>query len=250
MYFYSNSKPDLVLPSIKKTVFKIVNKPVVNNTLSDKIVNMAGGFYQKYVGDNTIVVIIVLAVVVLLLWRYYQGKNSSNETFDDLKLMQELDSQTDHLKYDTQPSFNNLQSVNSQAQKVNYIVDPVPPLNTGQGLVYDNALYPYSQPNENLNNPNYNYSDVYANPASYYSGTLNTYSKAQDTNITNPLGFSNDFNGTTGSFVTGMTKANEQNIVDYQQVMDNMNEQLTTSIGPDGLNLTDYEPTMIAPYAQ
>ena len=82
-------------------------------------------------------------------------------------------------------------------------------------------------------------------------GTNNLYQNAVDTSIMNPLGFSNNFNTTTGSFISGMTSANKDNVVDYQQIMESMRSDLTNSlsVGPDYLNVGSGEPMMIPPYA-
>ncbi len=79
-------------------------------------------------------------------------------------------------------------------------------------------------------------------------GTYNTYADAKDTNIVNPYGWSNNFNTTTGSFITGMTDMNRQNVYDYQTILDNMNGNLVDGLGIGPKHLDDV-PEMEPPYA-
>lgn len=284
MQFYSNAEPNLIGSIVRKTIYKVIKKKSNNSTISDKISNMMDDFYKKYICDCKLIVLVLAAIFVMLLCRYYDKQNKKDQTKvttyskpkskeeEDLYIELGIDNdeytsenltnkkdnilsnnihdQTSHLKYNSQPSFNNLQSVNSQFDSVEYIPNSTPINIPGLGFVPDKSLYPYSKPYENLNNPNYNYADVYKNPSrSYYNGTYDTYDNAQDTNIMNPLGFSNDFNSTTGNFIGGMTAANKQNIIDYKQLLDNTNSDLLNSVGPNSINLSDFETTMVPPYA-
>jgi hypothetical protein len=264
MQFYSNSKPDLIVPKVRNSVVYVIKKKSSFNTLSDKISDLISGFYDSYICDCKIIILLLAAIFVILLCRYYDKQNKiSKGTYKDNKegfsseedklISKLLNDKTNYLEYNTQPSFNRLYSVNDQHEPVNYLPDPVPPINMpGKGLVYDNNLYPYSKPYENLNNPNYDYDNVYTTPSrSYYNGTYNPYKNAQDTNITNPMGFSNQFNSTTGNFVGGMTSANNQNITDYQKILTTMNTDLINSVGlgPESLNINELEPKMVPPYS-
>jgi|AntRauTorckE6833_2_1112554.scaffolds.fasta_scaffold55947_2 large-conductance mechanosensitive channel len=257
MEFYSKSQPNLIGPKMKKTVFKITSKENSNNTISDKVSSTLYSFYENYIAENKILTIIIISIIVFLIYRYYnKGENNKKEDFssEEAKIINEImNNQTSHLRYDTQPSFDRLKSVNDQHEKVTYLPDPVPPVNIpNSGLVYDRNLYGYSQPFENLNNPNYNHDNVYTNPQlNYYNGTYNTYQNAKDTDITNPLGYPTNFNTSTGDFVSGMTNANKQNIVDYQTILDNVNGNLNDSlkIGPKYLDFNSPEFEMEPPYA-
>ena len=263
MQFYSNTKPDLIVPRVKKSVVYIMKKKSSFTTFSDKLSELVGGFYSEYICDNKLILIILVAIIIMLLCRYYDKQNRISEgtykkdkkegfTRDETKIINNImETQTKHLKYNTQPSFNRLYSVNDQFEPVNYLPDKVPLNIPGRGLVYDKNL-PYSKPYQNLNNPEYDYSSAYTYPSrSYYNGTYDTYNNTQNenTNMVNPLGFSNDFNHTTGSFVSGMTSANHQNIVDYQKILNEMNNNLENSIGPSNLNISQLEPTMVPPWA-
>ena len=163
-----------------------------------------------------------------------------------------MNTQTSHLRYDTQPSFNRLYSVDQQKEPVNYPPSPLPINIPDLGIVYTKDLYGYPKPFPNLNSPNYNYNNVYTNPQlAYYNGTYNTYKNAQDTNIINPLGYPTNFNTSTGDFINHMTNANKQNIVDYQTILDNINGNLVDALklGPKYLDINSPELEMEPPYA-
>lgn len=252
MDFYSNSKPNLIGPKVKNSVNDIVNKNTNNSTISDTISSMLTYFYKNYISDNKFVFITFIIFAIFLLYRYYnkESKDVENFTEDEQKIIDEIfNDQTDHLRYDSQPSFNSLLSVNDQSQPVNYPPMPIPVNIPDKGIVHTKNLYEYSKPFETLNNPSYDYNNVYTHPSrSYYTGTYNTYDNAKDTNIINPLGHLNNFNTSTGDFVGQMTDANQQNILDYQTILDNTQGQLVDNlkIGPNNLDeQTDIEP----PYA-
>lgn len=256
MDFYSNSKPDLVGPMVKKSVYKIMKKEIDNNTISDRISKLLTDFYKDYIKEYKLIVFLIIIFVVFLLYRYYnkEEKEEVKEKFtkEEQKIIDEIfNSQTKHLTYDSQPSFNRLESVNGQQEYVNYPPDPIPINIPDQGIKYTKSLYDYSKQFDNLNNPDYDYNNVYEYPSrSYYTGTYNTYQDAEDTDIVNPYGWSNEFNTNAGKFVSSMTDANRQNIVDYQTIVDNMNGDLQDSlkIGPKYLDET-LAPEMDPPYA-
>lgn len=275
MQFYSNSKPNLVGQKIKKSVYKIMKKKSDNITISDKISNMMSSFYNNYIKENKPITFFLLFTIIFLMYRYYNKKrddeikkimNNENFRYDGVedKIMNGiLKDQTSHLKYDTQPTVDRLQSVNTQAEKVYYTPDPIRidlPSTEKQGpknedrvnTVYARNIYADPRPFQNLNIPDYNYNNVYLNPQrSYYTGTFNPYENAQDTNIVNPFGFSTKFNTTTGNFIGGMTQANKQNVIDYQSILDNMNANLINSLklGPKYLDINSPELEMEPPYA-
>lgn len=255
MEFYSKSKPNLILPQIEKTVYKIVKKASTNTTISEKITDHIYNLYKMYVEEHKVITFIILAATVFLIYRYYKNIedkeiNKDKESFTSDNYDQQFVSQdltqnphpyqdqsqikiqtdlVDSLRYDTQPHFDRLHSVRDQAQHVNYPPDPLPINLPNQGIVYKRSIYP--EPNVSdglyLNSPNYNYNNVYEQPTrSYYTGVYNTYDKAQDTTIQNPLGFRTDFNSSTGDFVRQMTDANSNNLTDYQTVLDNTYNEL------------------------
>lgn len=255
MEFDSTTEPNLIGPRIKKTINKIIKKKSNSNTISDKISNMVTNFYKEYISDHKILVFIFVVSFIILLNRYYSKKNRKNDNVktnkeafseEEQKIFNEImNIQPSNLRYDTQPTFNVLESVNKQHEPVNYLPDHIP-------LNMPNKDIVYSKPFENLNNPNYDYNNVYTNPSlSYYSGTHDTYKNAQDTDIINPLGWATDFNSSTGNYVNQMTTANKQNLIDYQTLIDNMQAELSGSLkyGPDYLNPDNLEPEIEAPYA-
>jgi hypothetical protein len=85
----------------------------------------------------------------------------------------------------------------------------------------------YINPNNNLN-----VNDKYVNTTSVnnYNGTYNSYLNAQDTQLQNPIGLPTDFNSTTGNFVGKMTDMNKQNILDYNDILNNTNRDLLKNI--------------------
>jgi hypothetical protein len=257
MEFYSKSRPNLILPEFKKSVYKLVKKNSTNSTISEKISNMMYEFYKSYIESNRVMVTVIILVVIFLLYRYYNKEDQQNKkeqfTPEEYKILDQIQSsQTAHLRYDKQPSFNPLYPVNPQHEKVYYPPDPLPINIPKSGIVYARNLYEDPSNFENLNPPNYDYNSVYDNSSrSYYNGTYNTYKNAQDTNIINPYGYLNNFNTSTGDFIGQSTYANQKNLVDYQSILDNVNGNLNDAlkIGPHHLN-TDYpELTMEPPYS-
>ncbi len=262
MDFYSNTRPNLVGPRIKHTVYKIIKKKSNGSTISDKVSNSMSSIYTAYIGNNKLVAVVVIGLLLFFVYRYYKkqqekkdGSEETKERFsnDEKKIIEEImNNQTKHLKYDTQATLNPLYSVDSQQEPVNYPPDPLPVNLPNNGIVYTRSLYDYPKNFPAMNTPNYDYDNVYSNPSrSHYTGTYNTYEGAQDTDIINPLGFPTNFNSTTGDFIGQMTNANTQNITDYQSILDNMQGNLTTSlrIGPKYLNVGDPESAMEPPYA-
>lgn len=260
---------NLIGRSIKKEVHKIISKKTGGGTISDGISSTVSDFYNKCIKNNFLVVLVLGTVTIMLVYRYYNKKSKVDDsksekkeeiieedsvgrfTKEEYDIMKDIMvDQTKHLKYDEQPSFDRLQSVNSQQEHVNYPPSPIPLNVPGQGLI--EPKYDYSPQYTNLNNPTYDYNNVYQYPdRSYYHGTLNTYQNAQDTDITNPLGFSNQFNTTTGDFIGGMTSANKDNVVEYQKMLANMRNELTNSlkVGPNQLDPNAVDNTIIPPYS-
>jgi len=217
----------------------------------------------------------ILVVILFLMYRYYNKKNkqeySSEEeeeydeeysyesflnnkgndfTYDTIADI--TSTQTANLRYDTQPSFNPLYPVDDQRQHVYYPPDPLPVNIPDVGTVYTRNLYDDPQPYSPINSAMYDYGNVYKDASrSYYNGTYNTYADAQDTEIVNPYGYSNNFNTTTGRFIKGMTADNDKVVTDYQTILDNMETSLRNSlkIGPEYLDVNGPELTMEPPYS-
>lgn len=288
MEFYSNSMPNLIGEQVQKSVYKIMKKKSYDNTISDKITDLMKSFYRNYIQPYKFITLIIVAVVVFLIYRYNNRSNNKlgdlDEQFKNINCSDNIDEidkdikdnpelvcqkkgifdeiineQTAHLKYDSQPSFNNLESVEKQMQNVtvNYPPNPVPiniPSND-KGLVYTRNIYddPQQIRHDNLNNPEYNYNNVYEYPQrSYYTGTYNDYNNNDNNPITNgeimnPLGFPSNFNETTGYFVDGMTNANQQNIVNFQTLLDNKKDNLISA--QDVNNQNPYNLEMEPPFA-
>lgn len=262
MDFYSGKRPNLIGPIMKSTICQISKSSTVNNTVSDKITSYISTIYSDYIAEHKLIIFILFIFIAFLIYRYHETKNNkkiekkkepfSNQDYNLLKDIKEY--QTRHLKFDTQPNMNPLFSAESQKDnvEVNYPASPLPINIPGDGFVYTRNLYPNPESYPPINNSDYNYNNVYENPSrSYYNGSYNTYKNAQDTNIINPNGWSNNFNTNTGNFVTGMTETNKQNLMDYQTVIDNMNGNLVESLrlGPKYLDANKPDYDMEPPYA-
>lgn len=254
--FFSKSNPNLIAPMITKSVKHIIKQKSPSKLIGGNISDYLFIVYAKYIKNNMLVLIFLTSLSFFLSYRYYykeelknaeQFRDNEKEIIEDI-----LKNQTAHLKYDTQPTFNPLYSVNQQQPYVNYLPSPIPINLPNKGIVQAKSLYPYPKQFQNLNNPYYDYNNVYNTPSrSYYHGTYNPYQNAQDTDIVNPLGFSNAFNTTTGNFVGGMVDANTDNILNYQTMIDNQHGNLVDSLkfGPDYLNPGALDLTMEPPYA-
>lgn len=235
--FYYDKHPNLIGPIMKTTVCTIVKKPQINNTISDKISSYVSEIYNNYIVDNKIIIFIIVTFVIFLIYRYYnktpkeEKKEEKKEEFtnEEYNLLKEIEEyQTKHLLYDNPPSMNPLISPSDQEDDVFYPPDPLPiRLPPTQDIVYSRNIYENPPPFQQLNNVNYDYNNVYTNPSrAYNTGTYNTYQNAQNTNITNPYNWSNNFNTNTGNFVGPMTTMNMESLNQYQGIQDNTTQNL------------------------
>jgi len=261
MDFYSGKQPNLIGPVMKSTICRVIKKPNINNTVSDKIATYMSDLYKDYIVDNKVIIFIILIFVSFLIYRYYNTKakvekekkaeSFSSEEGNLLKNIHEY--QTKHLKYDNPPSMNPLDSPADNEDIVNYPPDPLPINIPGEGMVFARDIYPPPRHETPFNHVNYNHDNVYENQSrSYNAGTYNTYQNAQDTNIVNPYGWSNNFNTNTGNFVSPMTNMNNQVLIDYQSILDNQQGNLTNALkfGPKFINTNAPEYQMDPPYAR
>jgi hypothetical protein len=225
MSFDIHNKPILINQQINTMPEAIVSKS--NSTISDKIAGSLSDLYNDYFKDYKAVIIICSAIIIFLVYRYYNKKERQEE------------------------EFNPLYSVNEQREEVYYPPDPLPVNLPNKGIVFTRKMY--EEPNEytGINTLDYDYTNVYKNPNSYYSGTFNTYNDAKDTKIINPFGYSNNFNTNSGKFVSDMTRNNKNNITEYQTVLDNTHGNLINAlkIGPSHLNSNIPEYNMDPPYS-
>jgi hypothetical protein len=264
MDFYANSKPSLIGANMKKTVNKIMKNESYTGTISDKLSHYIDELYKDNIKNNKFVVFVLVAVIFFLLYRYYNraSKVQRTEEFytdNTYRTMNEITDQTNHLNYQPQPHFNRLQSVNKQLHNttVSYPPDPLPINIPSEGIIYTRGTASdptgnWRHPYPNLNNPDYDYNNVYKYPQrAYYNGTYNTYADAVDTSIPNPLGYPNNFNTSTGDFIVQSTNANEKSILDYQTIINNMNNNLIDNlqIGPKYLDVNVPDLEMEPPYA-
>ncbi|QKF93834.1 hypothetical protein QKU48_gp0376 [Fadolivirus algeromassiliense] len=260
MDFYSGKQPNLIGPIMKSTMCKVIKKPTINNTVSDKVSSYVSDLYKDYIIDNKIAIFILLIFVAFLVYRYY-NKNETKKikpkesfTNEDANLINEIKFyQTKHLQHDNPPKMNPTEPPSEQENDVFYPPDPLPINIPGNGLVFSRDIYNNTNKFPQFNNTPYDHNNVYNYPTNtYFEGTYNTYQNAQDTNIMNPYNWSNSFNTNSGAFVSPMTNLNMQNMVDYQTILDNTNNNLTNALklGPKFIDTNKPEYDMEPPYAQ
>lgn len=246
MNYYSNLRPKLIDPKLEKTIYKL-SKGGGNGamTISDKIAKAISDFYESYIQEHIFITIILLAIGAFLLYRYYNKSSEFSEeqrkqegfSNEESNILKDITTtQTAHLRYDTQPTMNPLFPVDEQHEPVYYPPEPLPINIPKNGIVYTRNLYDEPKQDEPINVARaYNYNNVYEQPSrSYYTGGYNTYQNAEDTNIINPFGYPVNFNTSTGSFVAGSTRRNEQNLMDYQSILDNTQGNLLDSVRNTG----------------
>jgi len=186
MDFYSNSKPDLICSKNKKPLYNIGSELQPNKeTISETVLNIINTLYIKYIIPNMTITICMVVFILFLIYRYYTTAN------------------------------NNTKKQKSKSA----------PINTNYGLVIGNNENNGNNDITNqLSDPHYVIIDdkqipliqkYHSEEKKYYTNTTNDYKNTQDTDIINPLGFSNDFNTTTGAFVGEMTDLNNQNVENF-----------------------------------
>lgn len=79
MDFFSNSKPELIDPSIQKQIDKIIKKGGNKKTPSEKISTKIIDFYKTYISQYKFCVFIIVVVVIFLIYRYYSNKTSKSK---------------------------------------------------------------------------------------------------------------------------------------------------------------------------
>lgn len=253
--FNSESKVTLMGNNTKRMLMQLNKKNPDHLTISEKIAELGKLFYENIISKNKVVFIVSIIIILFLTHRYYKKKNKEKEGYTDVSLDKDIKNQVKQLKYNVQPSFNRLQSVKDQQTHVNYPPKPLPINIPDKGIIYERNLYadnvPQQLPFEYLNSVDYDYSNVYKYPSrSYHTGTYNPYAYAQDTTIENPLGYPTNFNTSTGDFINQATALNQQNIIDYQTILDNMEGNLIESLkqGPHAVNMNYPINIMEPPY--
>lgn len=235
MDFFSGKTPDLIGPTMKTTLTDIINKPKVGGyTVSEKVTSSITNFYMDYINDYKFVIVCIILIIVCLVFRYkYKNKEGFSNDVKDIKLVKkkkdvpppDLIEEVNNLQfyYDGHLYMNPTQAIDQQENQtqVLYPADPLPINISPDQKIFTRNIYENPQPDVPLNNPDYDYNDVYKYPNNYYSGAYNTYKNAQDTTIENPKGFSNKFNTTMGNFVGPMTNMNMQSVYAYQTINDN-----------------------------
>lgn len=253
-FFSDNFETNLVASEIRDKVIKIDNQIEISGyTISERIANLLNMIYSDYIQRNKLLAFLIVAIFVFLVYRYCKKLDNEGYT-NSKKLIDEIKNQTKCLKHNTQPSFNPLFSVSKQAKPVNYIPEPIY-INTGNAdgkMVDGRKLYPYAKPYEPLNEPDDDYNDVHKyKRRDYYTGTDNSYLQAQDTLIPHPYDWPENINTSTGNFVGFMTNANNNSLVNYQNIVNNneQNSLMNVRDGPQYLNIGNPELDMDPPYA-
>lgn len=236
--YYSNAKPNLIGPRIEKTVYTLKKMEVNNNSISDKVVHFISTFYDDYIKQNKLVTFIIISIIAFLSYRYVNRVQKEKFNNNEQHIIDEImNKQTQHLANDDQAHFDRLIAVNNQQQPVNYLPGGLPINLPNQGIVQRQAIKPYPQQYAGQGtdvpsfNPNYNNVQT-AKSRSHYAGTHNTYQNTPHNDAVNPLGFSTQFNKTTGNFVGSMTNKNKQNAIDYNAILNNVNKNLRNGLKP------------------
>lgn len=245
MDYYSKSIPNLIVPKMRKNIYKLVTGGSTNIPINEKISNFFYNTYESYLKDHKLLFFFILIIILFLFYRYI---TYSKEKFDgNLNLLSDLSyEQTKRLYYNDQPHFNPLYSVKQQREAVNYPPEPYPLYIPNRGMTnFTFGQIPVNAPVaklDQLNTPIYNYDNILPclgdscprscgdNGLSYYNGSYDTYKNAKDTNILNPLDFSNNFNTNTGNFITPMTRRNNEIINEFQNNVDIKNNNLLNAM--------------------
>lgn len=90
MEYFSNSKPDLIVPSIHKTVNKIIKKGANRQTISEKISNNTVQFYKTYISKYKFYILVIICVCAFLIYRYYINKSKKDKELKELKKIKDM----------------------------------------------------------------------------------------------------------------------------------------------------------------
>jgi hypothetical protein len=230
MNFNIDSKqPNLVTNDVEIAYDELIVKNTTGMTISEKITDQIYELYIAYVYEHKFVVFCLVFAVVFLIYRYYKNKEEKQENYaDSYELKNYVDCQRNKLYYNEQPYINNLRSVDDQPfkEKVNYPPMSIPMnLNPndhrgyGYNIVETKNMYPDPASYDIIKTP----ANLYGSGVDYYTGVNNTYLNAQDTDLINSMGYPNNFNSSTGEFISGFTDKNNQNMIDYNKIVDAQN---------------------------
>lgn len=229
MSWWNNKSPNLIGNiNTNEQLNNIIKEQSSGCTISDKISSLLNIIYYDYIKDNYLSVLFIVLIIVFLIYRYNQKQQNTEETFSPLyPISKQYEPQT------------------------NYYPEKLPLNIHGDGppVMINNAPQTHKPTKTDFD---YDYNNVYKYPSrSTYTGTYDTYKNAQDTDIQNPLGFSNNFNTTTGNYVTNSTMRNTNNIATYQAIIDEKNKNLVNSmrVGPSQLYPNEPEYEMEPPYS-
>lgn len=226
MNFNIDSKqPNLVTNDVEIAYDELLVKNTTGMTISEKITDQIYELYIAYVYEHKFVVFCLVFAVVFLIYRYYKNKEEKQDKqenyVDSYEMKNLVDCQRNKLYYNEQPYINNLRSVDDQQkERVNYPPMSIPMnLNPndnrgyGYNIVNTKNMYPDPASYDIIKTPQ----NLYGSGVDYYSGINNTYLDAQDTDLINSMGYPNNFNTSTGDFISGFTDKNRQNMIDYNK---------------------------------
>lgn len=265
MDYYTNTRPNLISTRVRKRIKILANKKPaikggdVNSGISDFLQNI----YNTYIKPNTALIVFIISFSLFALYRVKQRQLEREiQGIENEKILEQfvddepgdlshiIDNQINHVKYKDQPTLNPLFPVNSQyTEKVNYPPEHLP-INLGQEIVMAKDMYP-TQRFPNMIDPNVNYDIPYTHSTrNYYTGMNNPYKNAQDTTIENPLGYSNNFNTSTGAFVGQNVNLNQEALQTYNSYIQDTQKDLTNTLdyGPAYLQETPSNK-MVPPYS-
>jgi len=256
MFFSDDFENNLLGEKIKGKAIEIEESDYGGYTISEKISSIFNVLYSDYIRHNKLLTAVILGIFLFLIYRYCKkldkerfSKFSKSSKFK--KLAAEIDSQTDKLKYNEQPTINPLKKLrnNKSYGKTNYIPEPVYMKAPNGKMIDGRKLYPYAKPYPELNKHAKD-EHTYKNRRNYYTGTKDTYTGEQDP-IPHPYDWPSDIVSSTGKFVSGMTNKNKSLIDGYYRQLSKNSDYLVSNDrdGPAHLNVGNPELNMDPPYA-
>lgn len=213
MDFYSGKQPNLIGPIMKSTVCKVMKRPVINNTVSDKVTTYAYNLYGGYISENKLIIFILLVFIAFLIYRYYNKKTTpkikkeSSLTEENINLINQIKSyQNKNLAMTAQLEMTKHEYEHEQDSELDSLPTNMPETSPMYGK--------QKQITE-------------SNTAAY------------DYNIQNPLGWSNNVN------------SNMQNVMEFQTRNNNINNLTDTlKFSPDFIKSNSLDYNLDPPYAQ
>jgi hypothetical protein len=206
MEFYSNTKPNLLATNIKNS-FVSQNTPSPDiNPFADKLTSSLMYILREYIEPNKLLIIIIISLVSYLYY-CYDIKQSKLKEQKKNKLNQKENFHT----------FSPFYPINNNNHNINYLSDIIP--RNKNTTEQNNQTHDFNQ--------YFDHQNIQTDPTAYYQNrnthTLNTPQNNYDTQIENPLGFSNNFVSSDDSFIN---QNNQQNM----DAIDNISKPFSDNI--------------------